>query len=139
MEENLEAEIPSDELQTDQEQERPGLIHRTFRNRFGHWRAGWRLLIYAIAVYVVGKALTTVLKLFMASPSEAPFASWAHSVLWVVANVGFIGGALIVLRWFDRRPVGLLGLGFSSGWLREFGIGLAAGIGAIFGILMTRR
>jgi membrane protease YdiL (CAAX protease family) len=106
------------------------MIKRTFRNRFGHWRAGWRILVYCIAVYVVGKSITTTLKLFMARPSEAPFASWSHSVLWVVTNIALIGGALIVLKWFDRRPARVLGLGFGTGWLVELAGGLAAGVGA---------
>jgi membrane protease YdiL (CAAX protease family) len=129
VEENLEAEIPSEDPPITEIPEKPGLIRRTFQNRFGHWRAGWRLLIYLIVAFAVGKAISTMLKLFMENPSEAPFASWAHSVLWVIANCGLIGGALIMLRWFDRRPGALLGLGFSSGWLFEVGVGLAAGIG----------
>ncbi len=108
----------------------PSVIKRIFRNRFGHWRAGWRLAFYLIAVFVVGKSLTTFLKLFMASPSEAPFTSWTHSVIWVVTSFALLVGAFILLRFFDRRPFGLLGLGFSSGWLRELVAGLVAGVGA---------
>ena len=37
-------------------------------------------------------------------------------------------GGLGVLRFFDRRPPALLGLGFSRGWLRELVIGLVAGL-----------
>jgi membrane protease YdiL (CAAX protease family) len=33
-----------------------------------------------------------------------------------------------MLRWFDRRPASLLGLGFQPGWLRELALGLVAGI-----------
>ncbi len=130
MEENLEAEIQSEAPQLTESPEKPRLIRRTFRNRFGHLRAGWRLLLYAMTAFAVGKSISTVLKLFMANPTEAPFASWAHSVLWVIANCGLIGGALILLRFFDRRSGALLGLGFSNGWVREVGGGLAAGLGS---------
>jgi membrane protease YdiL (CAAX protease family) len=142
VEEHQETEDFTDEAPVSQSPKPPGVARRVFRNRFGHWRAGWRLLLYVLAVFVVGKSITTVLKLFMGNPSEAPFASWAHSVLWVVTNIALLGGALILLRWFDRRPGGMLGLGFSSGWLRELAVGLAAGIGStglLVAILVVTR
>lgn len=130
MDEELEGEIPIEEPQLVQSPARRSLVGRTFRNRFDHWRAGWRLLFYIILVYGLGEAGSALIKLFMADPSEAPFASWSHSVLWFFANCGLIGAALILLKGLDRRPVALLGLGFSSGWPREFGLGLVAGVGA---------
>jgi membrane protease YdiL (CAAX protease family) len=117
-----------DDLADLQAEKQPTVLKRVFFNRFGHWRAGWRLLVYGVAVFLVGKAITTPLKLFMPSPSEAPFASWTHSLVWVVGNVAFIVSALALLRWFDRRPTGLLGLGFQPGWLRESALGLIAGV-----------
>jgi membrane protease YdiL (CAAX protease family) len=117
-----------DELEDPQEEKQPTVLKRVFFNRFGHWRAGWRLLVYGVAVFLVGKAITTPLKLFMPRPSEAPFASWTHSLVWVVGNVALIVAALALLTWFDRRPTGLLGLGFQPGWLRESALGLIAGV-----------
>jgi membrane protease YdiL (CAAX protease family) len=119
-------------------QQRPGVIARVFRNRFGHWRAGWRLLVYVIAVFVVGKSVSTVLKLWISSPADADFSSWHHAVIWVVADVGLVVAALLLLKWFDRRPPALLGLGFGPGWLRETGLGLAGGLvatGALVGVM----
>lgn len=130
VEQGLDSEITSQEPQTIEGPKRPSLLRRIFQNRFGHWRAGWRLMIYLIAVFVIGKSISAVLKLFLANPSEAPFASWAHSVLWLVADSALIAAGLILLRYFDRRPGALLGLGFRPGWLRELGLGLAAGLGA---------
>jgi len=130
MDEGLLGDIPGEEPQVVESPPRRSLIHRAFRNRFDHWRAGWRLLFYMILVYALGEGGSALIKLFMADPSEAPFASWAHSVVWIVATCGLIGAALILLTGLDRRPGALLGLGFSSGWLRELGAGLAAGIGA---------
>ena len=109
MEEIVEAEHASEKPQLTQSPRKPPLVRRAFRNRFGHLRAGWRLLLYTLVAFAVGKSISTVLKLFMANPSEAPFASWAHSVLWVIGTCGLIGGALILLRFFDRRPGELLG------------------------------
>ena len=104
------------------------LIKRIFRNRFGHWRAGWRLLVYAIAIYVIGKAVSAPLKLFFPDAPESDFLSWTHTLVWVVGNLALLLGGLGILRFFDRRPPALLGLGFSRGWLRELVIGLAAGV-----------
>jgi membrane protease YdiL (CAAX protease family) len=130
VDQELDSDITSAEPQTIESSEKPGLIRRTFQNRFGHWRAGWRLLVYIIGVYAIGKSISAVLKLFMANPSEAPFASWAHSVLWLITDAALIGAGLILLRYFDRRRSALLGLGFRPGWLRELALGLAGGVGA---------
>jgi membrane protease YdiL (CAAX protease family) len=113
----------------------PGLIRRSFRNRFGHWRAGWRLLAYLIAVYVIGKAVSAPLKIFVPHAPESDFLSWPHTLVWVVGNLALLLGGLALLRYFDRRPPALLGLGFSSGWVREVVVGLAAG-GIMTGLLV---
>jgi membrane protease YdiL (CAAX protease family) len=83
--------------------------------------------VYLVTAFAIGKVITIGLKLIMGNPAEAPFASWTHSILWVVANCGLTAGALIVLRWFDRRPTALLGLGFNPGWVRESSAGLVSG------------
>jgi len=106
---------------------RSSLTKRTFRNRFGHWRTGWRLLVYAIAVYVIGKAVSAPLKLFFPGAPESDFLSWTHTLVWVVGNLALLLGGLILLKFFDRRPPALLGLGFSRGWLHEIVAGLVAG------------
>jgi len=107
---------------------KPSMMKRTFRNRYGHWRAGWRLLVYAIAVFVIGKAISAPLKVFFPDAPEADFLSWTHTLVWVVGNLALLLGGLVLLRFFDRRPTALLGLGFSSGWLRELVAGLVAGL-----------
>ena len=106
---------------------KPSMMKRTFRNRYGHWRAGWRLLVYAIAVFVIGKAISTPLKVFFPDVPESDFLSWTHTLVWVVGNLALLLGGLALLKFFDRRPTALLGLGFSRGWLREVVIGLVAG------------
>jgi len=115
----------------------PGVIKRTFRNRFGHWRAGWRLLVYAIAVFVIGKAISVPLKLFFPDVPDSDFLSWTHTLVWVVGNLALLLGGLALLRFFDRRPTALLGLGFSSGWLRELVTGLVAGFVVTGALVLT--
>jgi membrane protease YdiL (CAAX protease family) len=128
--EYLQTSEPGQEEAPSPPDDRLSVIKRIFRNRFGHWRAGWRILVYAIAVFVIGKAISTPLKLLVPDAPESDFLSWTHTLVWVVANGGLLLGGLVLLRFFDRRPVALLGLGFSCGWLREFVIGLVAGVAA---------
>jgi len=132
--------IQNEEIAVDPSESAPSapqlsLIKRTFRNRFGHWRAGWRLLVYAVAIFVIGKALSAPIKLFVPDAPESDFLSWTHTLVWVVGNLALLLGGLGVLRFFDRRPPALLGLGFSRGWLRELVIGLAAGV-IVTGVLV---
>lgn len=127
MESEQKAEIEADAVESQPAAPQPGLLKRTFRNRFGHWRAGWRLLVYLIAAYVIGKAVSAPIKFFVPDAPESDFLSWTHTLVWVVANMALLLGGLAVLKFFDRRPPTLLGLGFSRGWMRELGIGLVAG------------
>ena len=108
--------------------DRPGLIRSIFRNRFNNWRAGWRMLVYLIAVFFVGKAFSTPLKILVPGVPESDFISWTHSLIWLIGTLALLISGLLVLRFFDRRPPALLGLGFSRGWLRELALGLAAGV-----------
>jgi membrane protease YdiL (CAAX protease family) len=106
----------------------PRALTRVLRNRFGHLRAGWRLLVYLVAVLAIGKSISAVLKLWLPNPTEAPFTSLAHAVLWVVADLAMVAAGLLVLRFIDRRPPALLGLSLDRGWLRELALGLAGGV-----------
>jgi len=93
-----------------------------------HWRAGWRMLVYIIAAFIIGKAFSTPLKLLVPGVPESDFVSWTHTLIWLVGTLALLIGGLLVLRFFDRRPPALLGLGFSHGWLRELAVGLAGGL-----------
>lgn len=116
--------------------QQPSRFTRIVRNRFGHWRAGWRFALYVLAVFAVGKSVSAVLKLWISNPAEASFSSWHHSLLWVVAALAMIVAAVALLRWVDRRPPATLGLGFGTGWLAEIGLGLAGGA-VLTGILVA--
>ena len=135
VEEDLQAEILTDESQITKSPAEPGVIARIFRNRFGHWRAGWRLLAYAIAIFVIGKTISAPIKVFVPDAPDSDFLSWTHTLVWVVGNLALLLGGLGILKFFDRRRPALLGLGFSRGWLRELGIGLVAGP-AVTGVLV---
>jgi membrane protease YdiL (CAAX protease family) len=77
---------------------------------------------------VIGKAVSAPIKFFVPDAPESDFLSWTHTLVWVVANLALLLGGLLVLKFFDRRPPALLGLGFSRGWLRELAFGLGAGL-----------
>ena len=115
----VQSSVPDQEVQSSPPDDRPAVVKPIFRNRFGHWRAGWRVVVYLIAVFVISKMITTPLKLFAPGVPESDFLSWTHTLVWVVGNAALILGGLVVLRFFDRRPVALLGVGFSRGWLLE--------------------
>jgi membrane protease YdiL (CAAX protease family) len=57
MDEIANAGVADGEIEEAPPPDRPSLIRRIFRNRFGHWRAGWRMLVYIIVAYIAGKAL----------------------------------------------------------------------------------
>jgi len=121
-------DVAHDEIEDAPPLDRPGLIWRIFFNRFNHWRAGWRMLVYCIAAFIVGKIISTPLKILVPDVPESDFVSWTHTLIWLVGTLALVIAGLLVLRFFDRRPPALLGLGFSHGWLRELTLGLAGGL-----------
>jgi len=87
---NQNPEIDVDATESAPPTQPPSLIKRTFRNRFGHWRAGWRLLVYFIAVFVIGKAISAPIKFFVPDAPDADFLSWTHTLVWVVGNLALL-------------------------------------------------
>lgn len=128
MDEHLDAEGPRGESPETNSPEWPGLIQRTFRNRFGRGRAFWRLLTYLSVASLIGIGLHEMLGLFVPDSVMADGSRSRILVIMVVINLGLLLGGLGVLKWVDRRPTALLGLDFGRGWLRESLIGLVAGL-----------
>ena len=106
---------PADHLEPTPTLQRRNAIIVVFRNQFGHWRAGWRLMVYAVTVFVVGKGVGFPFKLLFPNAPDANFLSWPHTLVYVVGDLALILGGLVVLRFFDRRPAALLGLGIDRG------------------------
>jgi membrane protease YdiL (CAAX protease family) len=121
-------DVEHDEIEDAPLPDQPGLIRRIFRNRFSQWRAGWRMLVYLIAAFIVGKLISTPLKMLVPGVPESDFLSWTHTLIWLIGTLTLLIAGLLVLRIFDRRPPALLGLGFSRGWLREVALGLVGGL-----------
>ncbi len=119
------AEVQQSEPPRSQRQE--SAMHRIFRNRFHQWRAGWRILVLLILLVPANIALSALLR-WLIPGARSDMASWAYSAAMLAFNFMFIGVTFVVLRWFDRRPVALLGMGFGRGWMQELAVGLAVGI-----------
>jgi membrane protease YdiL (CAAX protease family) len=106
-------------------------------NRFGHLRAGWRMLAYVIAVLVLGMILPAIVKLLVPGADNAPMMSWPNIIMMATVNLLLILAGLIVLKKMDQRPTGMLGLGFQPRWLVELTVGLGAGIISTGGLTLV--
>lgn len=107
-----------------------------FQNRFGHWRAGWRLVLYlavalllAIGVALLRDALPVV--------ADSGLTSWSSLLVFAGRAAVLAVAAVVTLRFVDHRPVAMLGLGLEPGWRRELGLGLAAGFGLVSAVVLV--
>jgi hypothetical protein len=96
-------------------------MRRIFKNRFGHFRAGWRILCYIAFAVVLLRLLDLLGNSFLLIRGENlgdysllvnRFVSKFMKLLAV-----FIPG-IVLLRWVDKRPATLLGTGLYRGSLR---------------------
>ncbi len=122
-------EVPVSEETEPQPPAKSSTLSRVFRNRFGQWRAGWRIVVYGILTAALIVPFGFLAAGVARSYPGAGFISWTRSVTWLAGDLALILAAVLVLRFFDRRPVAMLGLGFTRGWLRELAAGLLAGVG----------
>lgn len=110
------------------------------RNRFGHIRTVWRMLIFLGMVILAGLPVVLLLKVFGSLlPKETgggDITSAVNIVFMVGIDVALVLGAWITLRWIDRRPFGLLGMNFSVRGVKELLVGLALGMAYLTGILL---
>ena len=107
---------------------RQGALWTLVENRFGHWRAGWRLAVYGVLTTILGLALAWPLGLVLPN-GDGGLTSWSTVVAMGAPLLGLLLAGLATLRWIDRRPASMLGLGLEPGWRRELGLGLVAGVG----------
>ncbi|MFC1619817.1 lysostaphin resistance A-like protein [Candidatus Neomarinimicrobiota bacterium] len=113
---------------------------RIFVNRFGHFRALWRMAIYIAAFFVLGIAINWLVSLIVGKDSEQEIFSWVFGLKLIARSLPFLLAALLVLNLVDRRPFALLGFHFRRGWLREMLLGMAIGfvlITLMVGILLV--
>lgn len=135
MDDILPAEAEEQQIDPSPSQPQESLIRRIFRNRFHQWRAGWRIAVFFVLLVPANIAISALFRQLIPG-ARSDMASWAYSVAVLAFDLMFIGVAFIVLRWFDRRPVSLLGIGFGRGWLQELAIGIAVGIVSTGGLTL---
>lgn len=122
-------------------------LNRIFGNRFGHLRAGWRILIWLGMVLLCFAPVAGSLKLWdVLTPANnkvgnfESFNSLVSIVFYLGLNVAIIIGSWLVLSRIDRRPYALLGLDFKRHALKDYGHGFLLGIAnfmVIFLILLA--
>jgi len=114
-----------------------GFLRPLWRNRHGLLRVPWRLLLFGViatAGFVLLSLLLTPFRNQFEMPEEMtglrdlsmPLVIFGF--LLIAACVGAAGA--VAARFFDRRSVASIGLGFHRRWAKEFGLGLL--MGALF-------
>ena len=121
------------EENNDQDSVEPTKLKQTFINRFGHIRAGWRMMIYLVIVGLLSSFPFRYLHRFIDNylPESEGFATPSMLIQYLFITISFLLTAYIVLKWVDKRPFGLIGINFSEGWLKELSIGLGMGFGLL--------
>ena len=124
-EENLEG---SEDISTSE----PSKLYKTFKNPFGHIRAGWRILAYLFIAALIATPTNFILHSIR---NYIPGGKGIHSPRIIVLYIGmvtaFAFAAYLTLKLIDKRPFRMLGLWFSPGWFKDYYIGLGFGFGTI--------
>lgn len=109
------------------------MIH-IFRNRLGHFRAGWRILIWLGMVVICFVPVAGLLKIWdWLSPEKSgtgsleEITSVINLVFFLGLNLSVVIGSWLTLRWIDKRPYALLGLDFNLKAIRDFSKGFLLG------------
>ncbi len=122
------------------EPQKPEKPSKILRNRFGHIRTVWRMLIYLGMVVLAAIPVVGFLKAFSfllpAETGEDHIASAINIVFMLGIDVALVLGAWITLRWIDRRRFALLGMSFSFRGVKELLAGLAFGFLYLTGIFV---
>jgi cytochrome c biogenesis protein CcdA len=109
-------------------------IKRLFWNRDeARLRAGWRILVYSTAWFILGYAAIflrdTVSAGWLPEVYRTPLLAAIFTLLVVVLLTGLVGGRLL-----DRRPFANYGFHLNKGWWLDLGFGMALGTLLMLGI-----
>lgn len=112
-------------------------MHRIFFNHAGRLRSGWRVLLYCLALFLVGFLLVSfVLRLAYALLHEvgprAPYAGFLEDLVFrcLLLATALIAGYLCA-RLLEALPWRSLGLTLHEGWFRDLLIGFAVGFASL--------
>ncbi|MCP4213965.1 MAG: CPBP family intramembrane metalloprotease [bacterium] len=143
--EEMNEQLNNDSPLNEEEAPKRGRAYRIFRNHYGHRRAGWRILFYALFSAVL---LLPVIGLIgalgledkvTAKPGMGQF-PLAPVVALLCVNLVLAVPGWVLLKWSDRRPTLLLGFDFSKDSIKEFLMGFGFGFlhfGMIFLLILV--
>jgi len=127
----MNTEIDTEAL-ADNEPSKPSPFYRSwFINRFDHLRALWRILLLLVITFLLAKGIGWFTNLVPYPDEGDALLTWNEFGKRGGSVIAMILAAFIALRWIDRRPISLLGLGFSGSWQRDFWIGMIIGAGML--------
>ena len=101
-----------------------------FKNSSGHFRAGWRILFYFILFVTLSELNEFLYKSFLLINGDTLS---DYTLLYnrftdkTLKLLSVLLPALILLKFVDKRPIGLLGLSLYKGVVKELSIGMAIG------------
>lgn len=105
-----------------------------FKNQFGHFRAGWRILfclgiVIACIVPVAGlfKLWALLSPRVPGSGNQDDFTSLVNILWFTGLTLAAVAGSWLTLRWVDKRPYKLLGLDFNARSMLDFAKGFLLG------------
>jgi membrane protease YdiL (CAAX protease family) len=98
-----------------------------FRNRYGHFRAGWRMFFYLAITLVPYILLESILPSKKSAPGADPLISLKNFLSYGIGVVLLVLGGWVCLRGIDRRPFSLLGVNPTGYSLKCFGKGFLGG------------
>ena len=138
--------VKSDESVVGSLKMRKNKLHNIFKNRFGHFRAGWRLLICLGMVTLCFAPVAGLLKLWdLLSPDIGrsggfeELASAVSIIFYLGLSLSCVLGSWLTLRWIDKRPYPLLGLDFDFGAVRDYAKGFVLGFANILMIFIVLK
>jgi membrane protease YdiL (CAAX protease family) len=115
---------------------------KVFRNRFGHFRAGWRILFYLAITIGLHASLDSFVDSFLLIQGEdlSDYSLLQNRLVSKSMKLLFVlVPGLVLLKWVDRRPVSLLGLGFYGRASRELFTGMLMGLVLVVGSVVILR
>jgi membrane protease YdiL (CAAX protease family) len=103
---------------------------KIFKNRFGHLRAGWRILIYIAFAVIFSKLLDVFENSFLLIQGDNLSnytLLWNRFVSKFLQLLAVLTPGIVLLKWADKRPIALLGIGLYKGTLKELSTGMLIG------------
>ncbi|MFC2086144.1 lysostaphin resistance A-like protein [Bacteroidota bacterium] len=102
-------------------------IKKIFKNSFGHFRAVWRIFFYITFLLILFKLVDLLGDSFLSFQGENLSDYELVVNRFVSKFIKFISvciPAIVLLKWVDKRPLTLLGMGFYKEIIRELSIGM---------------